>query len=76
MHSLSFDYIFDEKDEFVYFAYCVPYSYSLLKFKLKELECKHPSIVCIDRTNKSSGGLTVPILTITNQNSKEQNESK
>jgi hypothetical protein len=66
---LGFEYEFKIEDEFVYFAYCVPYSYSYLQFTISEMEKKHFKIVDIDRSNLSTAGLSIPLITITNKNS-------
>jgi cytosolic carboxypeptidase protein 2/3 len=69
LHTLGFEYQFKIEDEFVYFAYCIPYSYSYLLFIIAEMEKKHFKILDIDRNNLSTGGLALPIITITNKNS-------
>eukprot|EP01022_Parablepharisma_sp_SALTPOND_P012542 TRINITY_DN1617_c0_g1_i1.p1 TRINITY_DN1617_c0_g1~~TRINITY_DN1617_c0_g1_i1.p1 ORF type:complete len:972 (+),score=111.72 TRINITY_DN1617_c0_g1_i1:10640-13555(+) len=76
-YSLSFEYTFEYPDDFVYFAYSIPYTFtelvSLLS-KLKEEQSALKSnihykeeILC-----KSLSGLDIPLLTITSVNSTKQ----
>ena len=44
--SLSFTYEFTSSED-VYFAYCVPYSYSYLLNRLEELKAKSPHLMKI-----------------------------
>ena len=62
--SLSFIYEF-KNYEAVFFAYCIPYSYSYLLHRLKYLEKKAPNYLKISYKNESTGGLPIPMLTIT-----------
>ena len=66
-NSLSFYYTFRLLDDYVYFAYCIPYSYSYLLHSLHKLEKKNEDILNIDYKHKSTGGLKLPILTITSK---------
>lgn len=57
MNSLSFSYEFSAEDEYVYFAYCIPYTYSYLMHRLSVLHKENPHFVQIDHSNISTGGL-------------------
>ena len=62
---LSFFYEFKDSEE-AYFAYCVPYSYSYLLHRLEEFRNKAPHLIKISYDNESTGGLPIPMLTISN----------
>ena len=66
MGCLSFTYTFSPEDEYVYFAYCVPYSYSFMLNRVRQLQNDNPHFVHVDYSHSSAGGLTLPIISITN----------
>lgn len=66
---MSFTYDFLQKDDTVYFAYCVPYTYTrLIKFlgKIKYAKKIEPL--------KTLSGLYVPVLEITDEKEPEYNK--
>jgi len=66
---LSFTYEFSGEDDFVYLAYCIPYSYSYLMHRLIKLQSQC-IFVDVDTENYSTGGLSIPIVKIGKQNDK------
>ena len=76
-YQLSFEYTFKKKNDEVYFAYAIPYTFSKLHNLLKDVMSKHdeqfvnapspviPSFVKEGRFCHSLSGLEVPMLTIT-----------
>jgi hypothetical protein len=48
---------FKEEDEYVYFAYCVPYTYSYQMHRIASLQKENPHFVQIQRNIFSTGGL-------------------
>lgn len=75
---LSFDFTFDYDDDHVWFAYTIPYSYSMLTQYIKSIvqeqrknmeaegSKKRGKILQESVLCKSHGGVDVPMLTITN----------
>ena len=63
---LSFDYKFNPHDEYVYFAYCIPYSYSYMLNYVEEIKTKHKDFMTVSTDNRSTGGLKIPVITIDN----------
>jgi cytosolic carboxypeptidase protein 2/3 len=63
-YELSFTYDFKQKQDTVYFAYCVPYTFSKMQARLRQIKTKR-DIVREDRLCYSLSGLPVPILTVT-----------
>lgn len=64
---LCFTYNFEFKNDTVYFAYCVPYTFSRMQTHLKTLKATKQSILKEDRLCYSLSGLPVPILTVTSK---------
>jgi hypothetical protein len=63
---LSFTYEFENENEEVYFAYSIPYSYSYLLDFLEEIQKKHKQFIKINYDHESTGGIPIPVLSITN----------
>lgn len=51
----------------MYFASCLPYSYSYLLYRINQIREKDSEIVEVDTSYQSTGGLIIPILSITNK---------
>lgn len=68
---LSFQYKFDAAHDEVYFAYSIPYSYSYLLWTVNGLidKCATKGILNVSYNYESSGGLAIPLLTLTNPDS-------
>ena len=60
---MSFEYEFEFDDDEVYFAYCIPYTYSDLLDYIKEN--KNEKYMVESKLGVSLGGLDIPLLTIT-----------
>jgi cytosolic carboxypeptidase protein 2/3 len=71
---LQFKYKFKEKNQTVYFAYSIPYSYSRLHRVITELTAAHRSVEQLKLT-ETLGGLDVPLLTITNREEENSDSS-
>lgn len=71
---LQFKYNFRQKNQTVYFAYSIPYSYSRLHKTISQLTAAHR---CIEHSKltETLGGLDVPLLTITNRSEEENSDS-
>ncbi len=69
---MSFDYQFEFDNDEVYFAYCIPYTYSDLLTFIREI--KNDEIVQEGKLCISLGGLDVPILTITDFKKQSKND--
>jgi hypothetical protein len=65
-YQLQFTYNFRLPDQKVEFAYGIPYSYSRLEAFINELKLKHPDKVESQSLGDSLGGVSIPLLTITN----------
>jgi murein tripeptide amidase MpaA len=63
VYKLSFDYNFEEEDDEVYFAYCIPYTYSQMLGDISRLSAE---FVKKDNIGCSLSGVDIPILHITN----------
>lgn len=75
---LSFDFTFDYEDDHVWFAYTIPYSYSMLTQYIKQIVLEQKKNLELGITKKRGkvlqesvlcktlGGVDVPLLTITN----------
>ena len=66
-YELSFTYDFRNKNDTVYFAYCVPYTFSKLQNHLKALSKLPESDKFLKEEHfcYSLSGISIPILTIT-----------
>lgn len=66
-YEMSFTYDFRNKDDTVYFAYCLPYTYSKLQSFVKSLHRlpNASSFLREDHFTSSLTGVSLPILTIT-----------
>lgn len=64
---MNFTYDFKIKEDIVYFAYCLPYTYSKLQSHLKQLHCLANANQFLKEENfcYSLTGVSVPILTVT-----------
>ena len=60
-YCLSFNYDFESEDDEIYFAYCIPYTYSELIYDIQQLP---PSICKVHDFAKSLAGINIPILCI------------
>jgi hypothetical protein len=59
---MSFTYDFTQKDDTVFFAYCVPYTYTrLTRFISKIKHCKKMQPL------KTLSGLPIPVLEVTDE---------
>ena len=63
---LQFKFNFTDKNQTVYFAYAVPYTYSKLEKFIKEVATDNPETVAIKRLCETLGGIDIPLLRITN----------
>lgn len=62
----SYDYEFAYEDDKVFFAYCIPYTYSEL---LNDLRTLPEELVKVETLGKTLCGLDIPILHITDHSS-------
>ena len=65
MYKLSFEYEFEYLEDDVYFAYCIPYSYSKLMTTLSLLKENTQDLIQEGRLCQSLSGVDVPVVTIT-----------
>lgn len=65
-HRLQFTYDFRLPQQKVEFAYCIPYSYSRLEKFVEELKQSHPKRIVCESLTDSLGGVSLPLLTISN----------
>jgi hypothetical protein len=71
-HQLQFSYEFRLPKQKVEFAYCIPYSYSRLERFIDELKKKYPKNVECASLTDSLGGVSLPLLTISNGQPSQQ----
>lgn len=70
---LQFKYHFKEKNQQVYFAYAIPYTYSRLQHFITDVSLKHGRFIKLSKLCETLGGLDIPMLTITNGPEGEEN---
>lgn len=70
---LQFKYHFKEKNQTIYFAYSIPYTYSRLQNFITDISGKNRNCIEVSRLTESLGGLDLPLLTITNKSEEENN---
>ncbi len=63
MNELTIEYEFEYEDDEVFFAYCVPYTYSRM---LRDIKSLPVGLVKINSLGRSLTGANIPILHITN----------
>ena len=69
---MSFDYEFDEENDEVLFAYCIPYTYSEMLYDISQL----PSEIVKEHTfGRSLTGIDIPILHITDHSSRKKKKN-
>ena len=66
-YELSFTYNFERANDTVYFAFCMPYTYSKLQNHIRNILKSPKQCVREERLCFSLSGLPVPVLTVTSQ---------
>lgn len=74
MFRLSFDYQFEEEDDEVFFAYCIPYTYGQLQQDIKQIS--HSPFVRKFSIGLSLSGLDIPLLFISDHEQREEEQAK
>lgn len=71
-HCLELEYEFEYQEDEVFFAYCVPYTFSRLLLQLKQLPTQYTIQGVL---GKSLAGIDIPVLQITDFNSQREKKN-